>query len=206
MRAVERSLKKWDDRGEFKGRTKELIGGSIEMLRRVAAGSLLALIMFSATGAASANSLVSATPPAGAKLTSSPSAISIKTKIALIDVGNSITVVDPQGSRVDDGTVSVNGKIIVAGLKLFTVTGIYSVSYSLLTDNDVPLEGTYTFTFTAPDVISSPSPTVLTPSNSPGNIPNNSVGVPTMIIVLILSAVAVFLFLCFYAWKLISKR
>ena len=176
------------------------------MLRRVAAGSLLALIMFSGTGAASANSLVSATPPAGAKLTTSPSAISITTKIALIDVGNSITVVDPQGSRVDDGTVSVNGKIIVAGLKLFTVTGIYSVSYSLLTDNDVPLEGTYTFTFTAPDVISSPSPTVLTPSNSPGNIPNNSVGVPTMIIVLILSAVAVFLFLCFYAWKLISKR
>lgn len=206
MRAVERSLKKWDDRGEFKGRTKEPTGGSIVILRKTLAGALLAFIAIGATGSASANSLVNATPPAGAKLTSAPSAISIKTKAPLIDVGNSITVVDPQGARVDDGTLSVNGTIIVAGLKLLTVTGIYSVSYSLLTDNDVPLEGTYTFTYTAPDVISSPSPTIISPSDSPGNIPNNSVGVPTMIIGLILSAVAVFLFLCFYAWKLISKR
>jgi len=175
-------------------------------LRKTLVGVFLAFIAIGATGSASANSLVSATPAAGAKLTSSPSAITITTQAPLIDVGNSITVVDPQGARVDDGTLTVNGTNVVAGLKLLTVTGIYSVSYSLLTDNDVPLEGTYTFTFTAPDVITSPSPTVISPSASPGNTPSNSVGVPTLVIGLILAAVAVFLFLCFYAWKIITKR
>ena len=112
---------------------------------------------------------------------------------------------DPQGARVDDGTLTVNGTNVVAGLKLLTVSGIYSVSYSLLTDNDVPLEGMYTFTFTAPSVIISPSPTVISPSAS-GNALGNSVGVPTLVVGLMLSAAAVFLVLCFYAWKLISKR
>lgn len=128
------------------------------------------------------------------------------TQTALIDLGNTITVADPQGARVDDGTLTINGTNAVAGLKLLTVSGIYTVSYSLLTDNDIPLEGTYTFSFTAPSVIASPPPTIISPSAAPGNSPGNSVGVPTLIIGLILSAIAVFLFLCFYAWKLITKR
>jgi hypothetical protein len=128
------------------------------------------------------------------------------TEVPLIDIGNSITVLDPQGARVDDGTLTVNGTDAVAGLKLLTVSGIYTVSYSLLTDNDIPLEGTYTFSFTAPSVITSPPPTVISPSASPGSSPGDSVGVPTLVIALILSAVAVFLSLCFYAWKLITKR
>lgn len=175
-------------------------------LRKTLVVAVLAFIAFGSTWSASANSLVRATPKAGAALTSSPSAISMTTVAPLIDQGNMITVRDPQGTRVDDGTLTVNGTDVVAGLKLLTVSGIYTVSYSLLTDNDIPLEGTYTFSFTAPSVISSPSPTVITPSASPGNSPSNSVGVPTLVIVLILSAVAVFLSLCFYAWKLITKR
>lgn len=175
-------------------------------LHKTLVGTLLALIAFAATGSASANSLVNTTPAAGATLTSSPSAITITTQSPLIDVGNSITVMGPQGARVDDGTLTVNGTNVVAGLKLLTVSGIYSVSYSLLTDNDLPLEGTYTFSFTAPSVITSPPPTIISPSESPGNTPSNSVGVPTLIIGLILTAVAVFLFLIFYAWKLITKR
>ncbi|MDP1719937.1 MAG: copper resistance protein CopC [Candidatus Nanopelagicaceae bacterium] len=175
-------------------------------LRKTLVGAVLVFIAFGSAWSASANSLVSATPIAGATLTSSPSAITMTTEVPLIDQGNTITVRDPQGTRVDDGTLTINGTDAVAGLKLLTVSGIYTVSYSLLTDNDIPLEGTYTFSFTAPSVISSPSPTVITPSASPGNSPNNSVGVPTLVIALILSAVAVFLSLCFYAWKLIFKR
>ena len=175
-------------------------------LHKTLVGTVLAFIAFGATGSASANSLVSSTPVAGATVTSSPSAITMTTAAPLIDLGNSITVLDPQGGRVDDGTLTINGTDAVAGLKLLTISGIYTVSYSLLTDNDVPLEGTFTFSFDAPSVITSPSPTVISPSASPGNSPNNSIGVPTLVIALILSAVAVFLFLCFYAWKLITKR
>lgn len=175
-------------------------------LRKTLVGAVLAFIAFGSAWSASANSLVSTTPIAGAKLTSSPSVVTMTTAAPLIDLGNMISVLDPQGGRVDDGTLTINGTNAVAGLKLLTVSGIYTVSYSLLTDNDIPLEGTYTFSFTAPSVINSPSPTVITPSASPGNSPNNSVGVPALVIGLILSAVAVFLALCFYAWKLITKR
>lgn len=175
-------------------------------LNKTLVGAVLVFIAFGSAGSASANSLVSVTPIAGTTLTSSPSAITMTTEAPLIDQGNAITVRDPQGTRVDDGTLTINGTDAVAGLKLLTVSGIYTVSYSLLTDNDIPLEGTYTFSFTAPSVISSPSPSVISPSASPGNSPNNSVGVPTLVIALILSAVAVFLSLCFYAWKLITKR
>ena len=175
-------------------------------LRKTLVGAFLLFIAVGSTGSASANSLVSTTPIAGATLTSSPSAITMTTEVPLIDIGNSITVLDPQGARVDDGTLTVNGTDAVAGLKLLTVSGIYTVSYSLLTDNDIPLEGTYTFSFTAPSVITSPPPTVISPSASPGSSPGDSVGVPTLVIALILSAVAVFLSLCFYAWKLITKR
>lgn len=175
-------------------------------LRKTMAGALLAFIAFGSIGSASANSIVSSTPAAGEKVTTSPSAITITTAAPLIDVGNAISVLDPQGTRVDDGTLTVNGTDVVAGLKLLTVSGIYTVSYSLLTDNDVPLEGTYTFIFKAPSVIISPSPTVITPSASPGDTVNNSVGVPPLVIVLTFSAVAIFLLLCFYTWKLITKR
>lgn len=175
-------------------------------LRKTLVGAVLLLIAFGSAGLASANSLVGATPIAGATLNSSPSVVTITTAAPLIDLGNMISVLDPQGGRVDDGTLTINGTNAVAGLKLLTISGIYTVSYSLLTDNDVPLEGTYTFSFTAPNVINSPSPTVITPSASPGNSPSNSIGVPTLVIALILSAVAVFLALCFYAWKLITKR
>lgn len=175
-------------------------------LHKTLVGAILALIAWGSAGSASANSLVSVTPIAGATLTSSPSAITMTTEAPLIDLGNSITVLDPQGGRVDDGTLTINGTDAVAGLKLLTISGIYTVSYSLLTDNDIPLEGTYTFSFDAPSVIVSPSPTAISPSASPGGSPSKSLGVPTLVIALILSAVAVFLFLCFYAWKLITKR
>ena len=175
-------------------------------LRKTLVGAFLLFVALGSTGSANANSLVSATPIAGSTLTSSPSAITMTTEAPLIDLGNSISVLDPQGARVDDGTLTINGTDAVAGLKLLTISGIYTVSYSLLTDNDIPLEGTYTFSFTAPSVITPPSPTVISPSASPGSSPGNSVGVPTLVIALILSAVAVFLSLCFYAWKLITKR
>lgn len=124
-----------------------------------------------------------------------------------MDTGNTVTVTDPQGARVDDGTLTVNATTIVAGLKLMKVSGIYTVAYSLLTNNDVPLEGTFTFTFKAPSVISSASPTVISPSASPTEAPaSTGLGVPVLIVGLIFAVAAVFLFLVYYAWKLIRKR
>lgn len=177
-------------------------------LKRALACSLLALMATAiVAGPASANSLVSTSPVAGSTVTTTPSAITLNTQDVVMDTGNTITVTDPQGARVDDGTLTVNGTTIVAGLKLLKVSGVYTVAYSLLTNNDVPLQGTYTFTFNAPSVITPASPTVISPSAPVTEVPaSTGLGVPVLVVGLILAVLAVFLFLVYYAWKLIKKK
>ena len=85
-----------------------------------------------------ANTLVSTTPVAGAALQSAPSAVTVTTELPLLDVGNEITVTDPTGARVDDGALSIDLDSAYIGLKPLVKTGIYTVTYSLLAENDVP--------------------------------------------------------------------
>lgn len=177
-------------------------------MKKALAGAMLAFMATALmAGPASANSLVSTSPVAGATVNSTPSSITLNTQDVVMDAGNTVTVTDPQGARVDDGTLTVNATTIVAGLKLMKVSGLYTVAYSLLTNNDVPLQGTFTFTFNAPSVISSASPSVITPSPTASNAPASSgMGVPVLIVGLIFAVGVVFLFLVFYAWKLIKKK
>ena len=177
-------------------------------MKKALAGAMLAFMATALmAGPASANSLVSTSPVAGATVNSTPSSITLNTQDVVMDAGNTVTVTDPQGARVDDGTLTVNVTTIVAGLKLMKVSGLYTVAYSLLTNNDVPLQGTFTFTFNAPSVISSASPSVITPSPTASNAPASSgMGVPVLIVGLIFAVGVVFLFLVFYAWKLLKKK
>lgn len=176
--------------------------------RKTLAYVLLAFITTTVmAGPASANSLVSTSPVAGSTVNSTPSAITLNTQDVVMDTGNTVTVTDPQGARVDDGTLTVNATTIVAGLKLMKVSGVYTVAYSLLTNNDVPLQGTFTFTFNAPSVISPATPTMISPSATATEAPaSTGLGVPVLVVGLIFAVGAVFLFLVFYAWKLIKKK
>ncbi len=169
--------------------------------------ALLASIVFSLTviAPAQANSLVSTSPISGSVLVTAPSAVTLTTQAALTDIGNTVTVTDPKGARVDDGTISVDGMNVIVGLQPLKVSGDYTVAYSLLTANDVPLVGTYTFSFTAPAVISSPTPiastaTTITPSAGSGR------GTSIFVLGLLFVALLVFIFLIFYARKLIRER
>lgn len=178
-------------------------------MRKIFATTLLSLLAFMVLSTASpafANSLISTNPTMGSIVNSSPSAISLRTTDALLDLGNSVTVTDPQGNRVDDGTLSVDGTNIVAGLKLLKVSGVYTVAYTFFTDNDVPLEGTYTFSFKAPGAIASQSPSAVIVEPTPIVEPANASGAPTFIILLMMSAFLVFVGLSLYAWKIIAKR
>lgn len=176
--------------------------------RKTLACTLLAFIATAMlAGPASANSLVSTSPVAGSTVNSTPSAITLNTQDVVMDAGNTVTVTDPQGARVDDGTLTVNATTIVAGLKLMKLSGVYTVTYSLLTNNDVPLQGTFTFTFNAPSVISPASPTANTPSPTATTVPaSTGLGVPVLVVGLIFAVAAVFLFLIYYAWKLLKKK
>lgn len=179
------------------------------MLRKIFASTVLALfssIAMVSGGSAFGNSLISTNPTIGSTVNSSPSAVTIRTTDAVMDLGNSVVITDPQGERVDDGTLSVDGTNIVAGLKLLKVSGVYTVAYTFLTDNDVPLEGTFTFTFKAPQVVTSQTPTAVVVEPTPTSEPVNSAGAPTFIILMMMSAFLVFVGLSMYAWKLITKR
>lgn len=115
-----------------------------------------ALISLLFIPAAQANTLVATSPIAGSTLKAGPSAITITTEFPLIEEGNEIVVTDPNGKRVDTGILTVIGTDAVAEMKPLETSGIYKVSYLLLSEADVPLEGSYTFTYSAV-VLSTPS-------------------------------------------------
>ena len=116
-------------------------------MKRANALVIVVGLLFLAISPATANTLVSTSPIPGAALESAPSAITITTEFPLMDTGNEISVTDPTGVRVDDGALMVDGVNAVIGLKQLVKTGIYTVNYSLLAENEVPLIGSYTFNF-----------------------------------------------------------
>jgi methionine-rich copper-binding protein CopC len=115
-----------------------------------------ALITLLFAPAAQANTLVATSPIAGSTLKAGPSAITITTEFPLIEEGNEIIVTDPNGKRVDTGILTVLGTDAVAEMKPLETSGLYKVSYLLLSEVDVPLEGSYTFTYSVV-VLSTPS-------------------------------------------------
>ena len=152
---------------------------------------------------AQANTLVSTSPTAGATLKSAPSAITITTELPLLDAANEIVVTDPSGARVDDGTLTILDTEIVAGLKTLTVPGLYKVTYSLLAENDVPINGSYTFSYSTPVIetpIASPEPTTT------GKIVGNNIGTNIFAIALLALAVIVTIGLFLYARRLYKDR
>lgn len=121
-----------------------------------ALAGLVALFTFVFAPVAQANTLVATSPIAGSTLKAGPSAITITTEFPLIEEGNEIVVTDPNGKRVDTGILTVLGTDAVAEMKPLETSGLYKVSYLLLAEADLPLEGSFTFTYSAA-VISTPS-------------------------------------------------
>jgi len=168
----------------------------------LAALSLLAV----GSQGASANSVVSSVPAVGAVLIQAPNAVSVTAATTLLADGNSLSVTDPNGVQVDDGSLTISDTTAVVGLKPLTVTGIYTVSYTLLSATDDPLTGSYTFLFNAPAVVTTPS-ALPTPTATSIAIPKKSSGssaASITVLVFVGLATIVALFLIWYArmiWK-----
>jgi hypothetical protein len=118
-------------------------------------------------------------------------------------MGSDIKVTDPKGNRVDDGTLTVDGSNAVVGLLALTEKGIYTVDYSLITDNDVPLAGSYTFTFNAPDKITTPAPTKTKNAETKSS---SNFGTTIFVLLVGLAAVVVAGALFLYARKIYNER
>lgn len=150
-----------------------------------------------------ANSLTSTAPVSGAILSSAPSAVTLSVESPLAAMGSEIKVTDPKGNRVDDGALTIDGTNASIGLLALTEKGIYIVEYSLITDNDVPLAGTYTFTFNAPDKITTPVPTK---SKDAAVQSSSNFGTTIFVLIVGVAAILVAIGLVMYGRKLYNER
>lgn len=153
---------------------------------------------------ASANSLITTSPISGSTVTVAPTSVTLTTQTAMLSDGNEIVITDPAGVRVDDGTLMVSDVTATIGLKPLADSGIYRVSYILYSEADVPLEGSFTFNFSAPSVITPNEPTPTpTQSQTPAS---SSWGTNVFIIFILVIAFFVFIGLALYARKLFRER
>ncbi len=140
----------------------------------------------------------------GSTLSVSPTSVTITGQLPLLADANEITVTDPKGVRVDDGTIMVTDVSATVGLMPLTESGFYTVTYLLFTEADAPLEGSYRFKYQAPSTIApetpTPEPTI---SQSPAS---SSWSTNLFIILLLILAVGVTVGLSLYARKLFTNR
>ena len=149
-----------------------------------------------------ANSLVATSPIAGATIKVAPSAVTISVEITPMDMGNEITVTDPAGRRVDDGTLTVAGNDIVIGMKPITDAGSYKVSYNILSEMDVPLVGSFNFNFSATSIS---MPEEVVPS-TPAKVQGSDFGTNLFVIGLLVASFVVLVTLALYARKIFKER
>ena len=165
------------------------------------------LLVFIGTANADANTLVSTNPISGSTLSVSPTNVTVTGQVALLadaPDASSITVTDPDGVRVDDGTITIVDMSATVGIRPLVDSGTYTVTYSLLSEGDIPLEGSYTFKYQAPSVISTANPSPEpTQSQTPAS---SSWGTNVFVIVLLFAAVLVTVGLSLYARKLFADR
>ena len=126
----------------------------------------------------------------------SPTAVTIKANADLLDGANEITVSDSKGIRVDDGSIQIQGSVLMVGVKPLTISGLYTVAYTLMAVDQPPVTRTFTFLYNAPAEMALPTPTpseevVLT--NSPNRITD------LFVIVLMIFAFIMLIFLSRYA-------
>jgi methionine-rich copper-binding protein CopC len=171
-------------------------------VKRIAALVGVIGLTFFIASPAFANSLVATSPIAGATLKVAPSAVTISVEITPMDMGNEITVTDPAGRRVDDGTLTVAGNDIIIGMKPITDSGVYKVSYNIISEMDVPLEGSFIFNFSTP-TISVPQEVV---PSTPAKVEGSDFATNLFVIGLLVTSLVVLIALALYARKIFNER
>ena len=171
-------------------------------VKRIAALVGVIGLTFFIASPAIANSLVATSPIAGATLKVAPSAVTISVEITPMDMGNEITVTDPAGRRVDDGTLTVAGNDIIIGMKPITDSGVYKVSYNIISEMDVPLEGSFIFNFSTP-TISVPQEVV---PSTPAKVEGSDFATNLFVIGLLVTSLVVLIALALYARKIFNER
>jgi methionine-rich copper-binding protein CopC len=149
-----------------------------------------------------ANSLVATSPIAGSTLKVEPSAVTITVELTPMEMGNEVIVTDPSGRRVDDGTLTVAGNDLIVGMKPITESGVYKVSYNIISELDLPLEGSFVFNFSTP-AITTPQEVIPT---TPAKVEGSDFGTNLFVIGLLVTSLIVLIALGLYARKIFNER
>jgi methionine-rich copper-binding protein CopC len=121
-------------------------------------------LIFTAAGAASANQLDGSSPSSGAKLTKSPSQVSLSFSQPVLFGQATVTVVGPTGD-VTSGSPQIQGQQVVQALKGNLKKGSYQVSWKVMTFDRKVRDDSGGFSFTIaprkpkPKVTETPTPT-----------------------------------------------
>ncbi len=176
-------------------------------MKAIIRGVGIVLLLIMGTNNAAANLLVSTSPISGSTISTSPTSVTVTGQLPLLADAvdaNVITVSDPNGVRVDDGTITVTDLSASVGVRALVESGIYTVEYSLISEGDAPLAGSFTFKYLAPSTIApeqpNPEPTEI---QSPAS---SSQATNVFVILLLILAVGVTIGLSMYARKLFSNR
>lgn len=176
-------------------------------MKAIIRGVGIALLLFLGTNTAVANLLVSTSPVSGSTISVSPTSVTVTGQLPLLADAvdaNVITVTDPNGVRVDDGTITVTDLSASVGVRSLVESGIYTVEYSLISEGDAPLAGSFTFKYLAPSTI---APEQTNPESNQIQSPaSSSRATNIFVIVLLVLALGVTIGLSLYARKLFSNR
>jgi len=175
------------------------VGSGVKRFAAIFGALGLSLLM---AAPATANSLVATSPIAGSTLKVAPSAVTISVEMTPMDMGNEVTVTDPAGRRVDDGTLTVAGNDLIVGMKPITDSGVYKVTYNIISEMDLPLEGSFVFNFSTP-TISAPVEVVPT---TPAKVEGSDFGTNLFVIGLLVTSLIVLIALALYARKIFNER
>jgi hypothetical protein len=96
----------------------------------------------------------------------------------------------------------MQGATLTVGIKPLTVTGIYTVNYTIMAVGESPLTSSFTFLFNAPAVISEPSPGATNEEVSTQSINRTS---DFLVIALLIFAIFVLILLSRYAKDTFNK-
>lgn len=107
--------------------------------------------------------LVTSTPPVGAHLKALPSRVAVTFDGNLLTIGgaktNTLTVTDPYGKEVDAKNSRVTGATLTVDLNPVSTTGVFVVSWRVVSGDGHPEQSSYRFTVNSSSAITSPTPT-----------------------------------------------
>ncbi len=115
-----------------------------------------AALLLAAAPASAHTRLLSSDPADGSSRDDAPTRVSLLFNEDIEAGFATVTVVGPDGSRYQTGTVSTSGGEVAIGVAPLGPAGVYQVGYRVVSDDGHPVQGAVSFTLTTPGPAAAP--------------------------------------------------